>query len=146
MIDLEDRVVTVGTLNLKGVLNVDVTSIAANSSAYAGGGIIVNNSAVIDADSVLKITIASDLLKKGKQTGELKIVDGNVTGGFNNILSNNRYTISTGTAGGTIVVTGVASADDVAGTIGNRNNQNTAAAWVRPMSRRTGWPRRSRTY
>lgn len=129
MIDLEDRVVTVGTLNLKGVLNIDVTSIAANSSAYAGGGIIVNDSAAIDANSVLKITIASDLLKKGEQTGKLKIVDGNVTGGFDNILSNNRYIISAGTTGGTIVVTGVASADDVAGTIGNRNNQNTAAAW-----------------
>lgn len=70
------------------------------------------------------------MLQKGERTGELKIVDGNnVSGAFGNILSNNRYAIAAGGADGTIVVVGTASADDVAGTTGNRNNRNAAAAW-----------------
>ena len=130
MIDVEDRNLNVGTFNLNGQMNIDISSISANISDYTGGKIIVTNDATIGNDAVLNVTIASEMLQKGEKTGELKIVDGNnVTGKFNNIASNNRYTITAGNTDGTIVVTGIASAEDVAGTIGNRNNQNTAAAW-----------------
>lgn len=111
MADVEDKTVTVGALRLNGTLNIDVASIAAGSSVYAGGKVVVNDGAEIGTDSVLKISIAAGMLKKGERTGELKIVDGNnVSGAFGNILSNNRYTIAAGGADGTIVVVGSASA------------------------------------
>lgn len=130
MIDLGSKNINVGTFNLDGALDVDISAISANVSDYTGGQVIVSNGATIGNDAELTVTIASDMLEKGEKTGELKLIDGNnVNGKFNNIASNNRYKIEAGETDGTIVITGIATAGDVAGMIGNRNNQNTAAGW-----------------
>lgn len=129
-INISEKQVEVGTFNLNGTLQLDISSIAANSASYSGGQIIVGNEANIASDAKLRITVAADLLNKGEQTGELRLISGNnVSGAFNSIMSNNRYDIVKGGADGTVIIINKASAEDIAGKVGNRNNRNTAKAW-----------------
>ena len=130
IINIGEKQISVGTFNLNGTLQLDISSIAANSANYTGGQIIIGSGADIASGAKLKITVAADLLQKGEQTGELQLISGNnVAGAFNNIMSNNRYEIVKGNQDGTIVIISKATGEDVAAAAGNRNNRNTAKAW-----------------
>ena len=130
VINIGEKQISVGTFNLNGTLQLDISSIAANSANYTGGQIIVGSGADIASGAKLKITVAADLLQKGEQTGELQLISGNnIAGAFNNIMSNNRYEIAKGNQDGTIVIISKATGEDVAAMAGNRNNRNTAKAW-----------------
>lgn len=131
-INIGEKQVRVGTFNLNGTLALDISQITANSASYTGGQIIVGDGANIAGDAKLRITVTADSLNKGSKTGELQLISGNnVSGLFNNIISNNRYDIVKGEQDGTVIIINTASAEDVANKVGNRNNRNTARAWDR---------------
>ena len=131
-INIGEKQVRVGTFNLNGTLALDISQITANSAIYTGGQIIVGDGANIAGDAKLRITVTADSLNKGSKTGELQLISGNnVSGLFNNIISNNRYDIVKGEQDGTVIIINTASAEDVANKVGNRNNRNTARAWDR---------------
>ena len=131
-INIGEKQVRVGTFNLNGTLALDISQITANSAIYTGGQIIVGDGANVAGDAKLRITVTADSLNKGSKTGELQLISGNnVSGLFNNIISNNRYDIVKGEQDGTVIIINTASAEDVANKVGNRNNRNTARAWDR---------------
>ena len=135
MLDIAANTITLDNFTLKGQLNLAITDISANSSEYEGGKILVN-SANLEEGSKMQFTVGKGLLSGKQQTGELAIIDlkdgatGTIEGDLSDMFyDNNLYEISQGETAGTVIITNVATAQEVITGIGNQNQINTAGAW-----------------
>ena len=135
MLNIAANTITLDNFTLKGQLNLAITDISANSSEYEGGKILVN-SANLEEGSKMQFTVGKGLLSGKQQTGELAIIDlkdgatGTIEGDLSDMFyDNNLYEISQGETAGTVIITNVATAQEVITGIGNQNQINTAGAW-----------------
>ena len=135
MLNIAANTITLDNFTLKGQLNLAITDISANSSEYEGGKILVN-SANLEEGGKMQFTVGKGLLSGKQQTGELAIVDlkdgatGTIEGDLSDMFyDNNLYEISRGETAGTVIITNVATAQEVITGIGNQNQINTAGAW-----------------
>ena len=133
-LDIAANTITLDNFTLKGQLNLAITDISANSSEYEGGKILVNSADLTGGK--MQFTVGKGLLSGKQQTGELAIVDlkdgatGTIEGDLSDIFyDNNLYEISRGETAGTVIITNVATAQEVITGIGNQNQINTAGAW-----------------
>ena len=130
-LDIGTNQVILGDTDIKGTLKMTITDMAKDSSDYTGGKLIVND-LNLDYTSKLSMTIASGLLtERYSSSGELDLiqVNGNSTGKFEEILSNNRYEVIQ-TENGKFNIFYVASPTDIVNEGGgNINNSQTAEAW-----------------
>ena len=133
-LDIATGTITLDNFTLKGQLNLAITDISANSSEYEGGKILVNSADLTGGK--MQFTVGKGLLSGKQQTGELAIVDlkdgatGTIEGDLSDMFyDNNLYEISRGETAGTVIITNVATAQEVITGIGNQNQINTAGAW-----------------
>ena len=133
-LDIATGTITLDNFTLKGQLNLAITDISANSSEYEGGKILVNSADLTGGK--MQFTVGKGLLSGKQQTGELAIIDlkdgatGTIEGDLSDIFyDNNLYEISRGETAGTVIITNVATAQEVITGIGNQNQINTAGAW-----------------
>ena len=84
----------------------------------------------------MQFTVARGLLSGKQQTGELEIVDlkddatGSISGDLASVFEkNNLYEITKGEKEGTVIITNIATAEEVITGIGNQNQINTAGGW-----------------
>ena len=134
-LDIAANTITLDNFTLKGQLNLAITDISANSSEYKGGKILVN-SANLEEGGKMQFTVGKGLLSGKQQTGELEIVDlkddatGSISGDLASVFEkNNLYEITKGEKEGTVIITNIATAEEVITGIGNQNQINTAGAW-----------------
>lgn len=100
------------------------------SSADTYGKLVADNITIED-NTTLNVTLDNGVVKRD-ETKEFSILEGNVEGNFTDKIANNsRYDIVwSEDKAGTLEITGVASASDVAlDAGGTENNANTAEAW-----------------
>ena len=133
-LDIAANTITLDNFTLKGQLNLAITDISANSSEYEGGKILVNSADLTDGK--MQFTVGKGLLSGKQQTGELAIVDlkdgatGTIEGDLASVFEkNNLYEITKGEKEGTVIITNIATAEEVITGIGNQNQINTAGAW-----------------
>ncbi len=133
-LDIAANTITLNNFTLKGQLNLAITDISANSSEYKGGKILVNSADLTGGK--MQFTVGKGLLSGKQQTDELAIIDrkdgatGTIEGDLSDIFyDNNLYEISRGETAGTVIITNVATAQEVITGIGNQNQINTAGAW-----------------
>ena len=133
-LDIAANTITLDNFTLKGQLNLAITDISANSSEYKGGKILVNSADLTGGK--MQFTVGKGLLSGKQQTGELAIIDlkdgatGTIEGDLSDMFyDNNLYEISRGETAGTVIITNVATAQEVITGIGNQNQINTAGAW-----------------
>ena len=129
-LDIGAKRVELDDFTLKGQLNLAITDISANSSKYKGGKLVVNSANL--EGGTMQFTVARGLLSGKQQTDELAIVDatGSISGDLASVFEkNNLYEITKGETAGTVIITNVATAQEVITGIGNQNQINTAGAW-----------------
>ena len=133
-LDIAANTITLDNFTLKGQLNLAITDISANSSEYEGGKILVNSAKLTGGK--MQFTVGKGLLSGKQQTGELAIINlkddatGRIEGDLASVFEkNNLYEITKGEKEGTIIITNIATAEEVITGIGNQNQINTAGAW-----------------
>lgn len=122
---------TAGNVNINGTLNMGVASITKDSSVYSGAKLLAANT-TLGQNAKLHITFdRDDELQKGDSTDWLTMIDGNVSGNWAELLSNNRYqVIAQNSAQGLIKVKYVSEAETIAKNNGANSNEIAAAnAW-----------------
>ncbi len=128
-LDIGSKTVSVHEAMINGALKMNIDEITAGSSSYIGGQLLAANGTTLGSDATLSLTVAAGMLSGKQSSGDLQLIAGGLAGDFAEMLSNNRYTVSKGTAEGTFVISNTASASDVIDGIGNQNNKNTGEAW-----------------
>ena len=133
-LDIAANTITLNNFTLKGQLNLAISDVDAGSSDYKGGKLVVNSANL--EGGTMQFTVARGLLSGKQQTGELAIVDlkddatGSISGDLASIFEkNNLYEITKGEKEGTVIITNIATAEEVITGIGNQNQINTAGAW-----------------
>ena len=133
-LDIATGTITLDNFTLKGQLNLAITDISANSNKYEGGKILVNSADLTGGK--MQFTVGKGLLSGKQQTGELAIIDrkdgatGSISGDLASVFEkNNLYEITKGEKEGTVIITNIATAEEVITGIGNQNQINTAGAW-----------------
>lgn len=122
---------TVDNATINGTLNMGISQIAADSSDYTGAKLTATNGVTLGDASALRLTFLGDAatqLKDGQSTGELELINGDVTGNWASTLANNRYKITANQGKATVSYT--TSAEEVAQEAGANGNEVAAAgAW-----------------
>ena len=122
---------TIGNTAIDGTLKMTITDMAKDSSDYTGGKLIVND-LNLGETSKLSMTVASGLItERDASTGGLDLitVNGASSGKFAEMLSNNRYAVTTDD-NGKFKITYTASPTDIVNEGGgNINNAQAAEAW-----------------
>ena len=133
-LDIGAKTVELDGFTLKGQLNLAISDVDAGSSDYEGGKLVVNSANL--EGGTMQFTVARGLLSGKQQTGELEIVDlkddatGSISGDLASVFEkNNLYEITKGEKEGTVIITNIATAEEVITGIGNQNQINTAGGW-----------------
>ncbi len=130
-LDIGTNEVTLGNTAINGTLKMTITDMAKDSSDYTGGKLIVND-LDLGESSKLSMTVASGLItERDASTGGLDLitVTGASSGKFAEMLSNNRYAVTTDD-NGKFKITYTASPTDIVNEGGgNINNAQAAEAW-----------------
>lgn len=130
-LDIGENEVTLGNTAIDGTLKMTITDMAKDSSDYTGGKLIVND-LDLGESSKLSMTVASGLItERDASTGGLDLitVNGASSGKFAEMLSNNRYAVTTDD-NGKFKITYTASPTDIVNEGGgNINNAQAAEAW-----------------
>ena len=130
-LDIGTNEVTLGDTTINGTLKMTITDMAKDSSDYTGGKLIVND-LDLGESSKLSMTVASGLItERDASTGGLDLitVTGASSGKFAEMLSNNRYAVTTDD-NGKFKITYTASPTDIVNEGGgNINNAQAAEAW-----------------
>ena len=130
-LDIGTNEVTLGDTIINGTLKMTITDMAKDSSDYTGGKLIVND-LDLGESSKLSMTVASGLItERDASTGGLDLitVNGASSGKFAEMLSNNRYAVTTDD-NGKFKITYTASPTDIVNEGGgNINNAQAAEAW-----------------
>jgi len=128
--DIGANAVSINTdLEINGLLKIGITNLLKDSDVYEGGKITASTVTLGD-QADLSLTIAPSLLKHQESSGVLTLIDADeITGDFRNVLSNERYEI-TSVSPGQVIVTGMYSpAEIVEKGNGTQNNVQSAVAW-----------------
>ena len=130
-LDIGTNEVTLSNTAIDGTLKMTITDMAKDSNVYEGGKLIVNDLTLGEA-SKLSLTVASGLItEENTSTGGLDLIvaNGETSGKFAEMLSNNRYSV-TQDEDGKFKITYAASSSDVVNVGGgNANNAQTGEAW-----------------
>ena len=130
-LDIGTNEVTLGDTAINGTLKMTITDMAKDSSDYTGGKLIVHD-LDLGESSKLSMTVASGLItERDASTGGLDLitVNGASSGKFAEMLSNNRYAVTTDD-NGKFKITYTASPTDIVNEGGgNINNAQAAEAW-----------------
>lgn len=130
-LDIGTNEVTLGNTAIDGMLKMMITNMAKDSSIYEGGKLIVDDLDLGEA-SKISLTVASGLItERDASTGGLDLitVNGASSGKFAEMLSNNRYAVTTDD-NGKFKITYTASPTDIVNEGGgNINNAQAAEAW-----------------
>ena len=130
-LDIGTNEVTLGDTTINGTLKMTITDMAKDSSDYTGGKLIVHD-LDLGESSKLSMTVASGLItERDASTGGLDLitVTGASSGKFAEMLSNNRYAVTTDD-NGKFKITYTASPTDIVNEGGgNINNAQAAEAW-----------------
>ena len=123
--------VTLGNTAIDGTLKMTITDMAKDSNVYKGGKLIVND-LTLGKTSKLSMTVASGLItEENASTGGLDLIvaNGETSGKFAEMLSNNRYSVTQDEDGKYKITYTASSSDIVNAGGGNDNNTQTAEAW-----------------
>ncbi len=130
-LDIGTNQVTLGDTVINGMLKMAITNMSKDSADYEGGKLTVNN-LTLGESSKLSMTVASGLItERDASTGGLDLitVNGASSGKFAEMLSNNRYAVTTDD-NGKFKITYTASPTDIVNEGGgNINNAQAAEAW-----------------
>ena len=129
-LDIGAKTVELDDFTLKGQLNLAISDVDAGSREYEGGKLVVNSANL--KGGTMQFTVGKGLLSGKQQTGELAIVDatGSISGDLASVFEkNNLYEITKGEKEGTVIITNIATAEEVITGIGNQNQINTAGGW-----------------
>ena len=130
-LDIGTNQVTLGDTVINGMLKMAITNMSKDSADYEGGKLTVNN-LTLGETSKLSMTVASGLItERDASTGGLDLitVNGASSGKFAEMLSNNRYAVTTDD-NGKFKITYTASPTDIVNEGGgNINNAQAAEAW-----------------
>ena len=130
-LDIGTTDVSLDNMIINGTLKMTITDIEQDSSDYEGGKLIATD-LTLGKESKLSLTVAPGLItEKDASTGELELiqVSGTSTGVFSQMLSNNRYEVSTSENGKFKITYTSSPTDIVNGNRGNSNNVQIAEAW-----------------
>ena len=133
-LDVGINTISLDKLAVDGVLKLEITDMAVGSDIYTGGHVNVDT-LNLGNDAKLSLTIAPNLIAKGESTGALNIINvsGETTGQFADLLSNNRYTLTSDTNGRFIITNYRAVEDVIRDAGGSDNNILAGKAWDEVM-------------
>ncbi len=124
--------VTAADMAIDGTLGMSIGGLAKDASAYTGAKLTLGNKLTLGSDSKLLLTVLSSTLQTDDQTDWLTLVDGNMEGTWNGVLSQNtRYEITRDEDNqGKVKLTYKISAGEAAQEAGaNKNEAAVADAW-----------------
>lgn len=130
-LDIGSNEVTLGSAQVDGTIKMKIDDLSADSDAYTGGKLKVNNHLDLNnASSKLQLTIDAGKLDKETKTGELQLIEAGTTDGeFAQTIANNRYTITSAGNGKYTVEYTQDARETVAEAGGSANNAAAAEAW-----------------
>lgn len=134
MLDMNEVQASVDTATINGTLNMGISEITKDSTAYTGAKLTATNGVTLGSTSGLQLTFINDAatgLQIGESTGELELIDGTVTGNWAGAVSNNRYKVAAvQNDQGKVVVSYTTTAEEIAQEAGaNANEVAAASAW-----------------
>ena len=129
-LDVGTKSVNLGDANINGTVKLEITNMAQDSSDYTGGKINAD-SLNLGNESKLSLNVAPNLIAKKTSTGALNLINvrGEMAGQFAEMLSNNRYKVTTNDEGKFIITNYASVADIIREAGGTRNNIATGEAW-----------------
>ena len=130
-LDVGTNNVTLGNTTINGTVKMEITDMAKGSDSYTGGHLNVAD-LNLGSNSKLSMTVAQGLItEKNATTGAIDLISasGTQSGQFAEMLSNNRYKVTTTDDGKFQIAYTASSSDIVDEANGTPNNKATGEAW-----------------